>query len=255
MMIILKSPHEIELMRQAGKITAAARTLAGQMVIAGVTTLEIDTAVKSYIVSEGARPAFLGYNGFPNSVCISVNEQVIHGIPGNRKLCDGDVVSVDVGAEKDGFVGDCAATYIVGDGDADSRKLVEVTRQSFFEGIKFAKAGFRISDISAAIQRHAEANGFSVVRAYVGHGIGSKMHEPPEVPNYVQVPRRGPDPRLLAGMTLAIEPMINAGGASIRVLADGWTVVTSDGKNSAHYENTILITKGEPEILTTHEAM
>ena len=255
MMIILKSPHEVELMRQAGKITAAARALAGRMVITGVTTLEIDTAVKSYIVSEGARPAFLGYNGFPNSVCISVNEQVIHGIPGNRKLCDGDVVSVDVGAEKNGFVGDCAATYIVGDGDAGSRRLVEVTRQSFFEGIKFAKVGFRISDISAAIQKHAEANGFSVVRAYVGHGIGSKMHEPPEVPNYVLVPRRGPDPRLLAGMTLAIEPMINAGGASIRVLADGWTVVTSDGKNSAHYENTILITKGEPEILTTHEAM
>ena len=255
MMIILKSPHEVELMRRAGKITAAARALAGQMVSAGVTTLEIDKAVKSYIVSERARPAFLGYNGFPNSVCISVNEQVIHGIPGNRVLCDGDVVSIDVGVEKDGFVGDCAATYIVGAGDAESEKLVEVTRQSFFEGIKFAKAGFRVSDISGAIQRHAEANGFSVVREYVGHGIGSKMHEPPEVPNYVQTPRSGPNPRLIAGMTLAVEPMINAGGAEIRILSDGWTVTTSDGKNSAHYENTILITKGEPEILTAHEAM
>ena len=250
MMITLKSPHEVELMRRAGRITAAARALAGEMVTVGVTTLEIDKAVKSYIISEGARPAFLGYNGFPNSVCISVNEQVIHGIPGNRKLCDGDVVSIDVGAEKDGFVGDCAATYIVGGGDAESRRLVEVTRQSFFEGIKFARAGYRVSDISSAIQQYAEANGFSVVREYVGHGIGSKMHEPPEVPNYVQNPRRGADPRLIAGMTLAIEPMINAGGAAIRVLADGWTVVTADGKSSAHFENTILITKGEAEILT-----
>ncbi|NLB29948.1 MAG: type I methionyl aminopeptidase [Clostridiales bacterium] len=254
-MIKLKSPMEIELMRRAGKITAAARALAGQMVTAGVTTLEIDSAVKNYIVSEGARPAFLGYNGFPNSVCISVNEQVIHGIPGKRMLCDGDVVSVDVGAVKDGFVGDCAATFIVGAGSADSKKLVEVTRQSFFEGIKFAKTGFRVSDISRAIQQYAEANGFSVVREYVGHGIGSKMHEPPEVPNYVETPRRRPDPRLIAGMTLAIEPMINAGGAKIRVLADGWTVVTSDGKNSAHYENTVLITQGEPEILTVNEAL
>ena len=250
MMITLKSPHEVELMRRAGKITAAARAIAGKMVNVGVTTLEIDTAVRSYIVSEGAKPAFLGYNGFPNSVCISVNEQVIHGIPGGRVLCEGDVVSIDVGAEKDGFVGDCAATYIVGAGDAESRKLVEVTRQSFFEGIKFAKAGYRVSDISSAIQQYAEANGFSVVREYVGHGIGSRMHEPPEVPNYVQNPRRGADPRLIAGMTLAIEPMINAGGAAIRVLADGWTVVTADGKSSAHFENTILITKGEAEILT-----
>jgi len=249
-MMTLKSPHDVELMRRVGKITAAARYLAGQMVTAGVTTLEIDMAVKSYIVSEGAKPAFLGYNGFPNSICISVNEQVIHGIPGKRVLLDGDVVSIDVGAEKDGFVGDCAATYIVGEGTQASRKLVEVTRQSFFEGIKFAKAGFRVSDISGAIQKHAEANGFSVVREYVGHGIGAKMHEPPEVPNYVQNPRRGPDPRLVPGMTLAIEPMINAGGAAIRVLTDGWTVVTADGKSSAHFENTILITKGEPEILT-----
>ena len=249
-MMILKSPHDVELMRRAGKITAAARALAGKMVTAGVTTLEIDKAVKSYIISEGATPAFLGYNGFPNSVCISVNEQVIHGIPGKRILLDGDVVSIDVGATKDGFVGDCAATYIVGKGTADSRKLVEVTKQSFFEGIKFARAGYRISDISGAIQKYAEANGFSVVREYVGHGIGAKMHEPPEVPNFVQNPRRGPDPRLVPGMTLAIEPMINAGGASIRVLSDGWTVITADGKNSAHFENTILITRGEPEILT-----
>lgn len=254
-MIKLKTPPEIELMRRVGKITAAARHLAGQMVTAGATTLEIDTEVRKYIVSEGARPAFLGYNGFPNSVCISVNEQVIHGIPGSRILRDGDVVSVDVGAEEDGYVGDCAATYIVGAGDETSRRLASVTRQCFFEGLKAARAGNRISDISRAVQEHAEANGFSVVREYVGHGIGSKMHEPPEVPNYVQNPRRGPDPRLVAGMTLAIEPMINQGGAAIRVLSDGWTVVTADGKNSAHYENTVLITQGDPEILTAHEAM
>ncbi|MDR0906207.1 MAG: type I methionyl aminopeptidase [Oscillospiraceae bacterium] len=253
-MIKLKSPKEIELMRQAGKITAAARALAGEMVIAGATTQKIDKAVRDYIVSEGGKPAFLGYNGFPNSTCISLNNEVIHGIPGSRLLRDGDVVSIDVGVIKNGYVGDCAATFIVGQGTDEARKLVEVTRQSFYEGLKFARAGCRVSDISRAVQAHAEDNGFSVVREYVGHGIGSRMHEDPEVPNYVESPRRGADPRLVAGMTICIEPMINAGAAAIRVLGDGWTVVTNDGKLSAHYENTLLITSGDPEILTVCEA-
>ena len=252
-MISLKSSDEIERMRRAGKITAAARALAGEMVTVGVTTREIDKAVHAYIVAQGAIPAFLNYNGFPASVCISVNEQVIHGIPGPVILRDGDLVSIDVGAVKDGYVGDCAATYIAGTGSEDAQRLIEVTRQSFYEGIKFARAGRRISDISGAIQDYVERHGMSVVRDFVGHGIGKKLHESPEVPNFVLKPRKGADPRLLPGMTLAIEPMVNAGRAAVRILSDGWTVVTADGSMSAHYENTILITDGEPEILTINE--
>ena len=237
-------------MRQAGKITAAARNLAGKMVTAGTTTQEIDKAVHDFIVSQGAVPTFLGYSGYPASICISVNDELIHGIPGKRVLRDGDVVSIDVGATKDGYVGDCAATFIVGEGTEENRKLVEVTRQSFFEGMKYAREGYRVSDISHAIQEYVEANGFSVVREYVGHGVGSEMHESPEVPNYGK-PGRGP--RLVRGMTIAVEPMVNQGKAAIRVLPDGWTVVAADGKNTAHYENTILITSGDPEILTVFE--
>ena len=242
-------------MRQAGVIAAAARQIAGSMVAVGVTTKSIDKQVREYIFSRGAAPAFHGYNGFPANICVSVNEQVIHGIPSHRKLVGGDVVSIDIGAVKDGFVGDCAATFIVGKGSAESEKLVEITRKCFFEGLKFARAGCRVSDISRAVQQCAEENGYSIVREYVGHGIGQKMHEPPEVPNYIEIPRRKADPRLLAGMTLAIEPMVNEGGAAIRILDDGWTIVTADGKNSAHYENTILITEGEPEILTVYEGI
>ena len=249
-MIKIKSPREISLMRQAGKITAAARNLAGKMVTAGTTTREIDKAVHDFIISQGATPTFLGYSGYPASICISVNDELIHGIPGNRVLRDGDVVSIDVGATKDGYVGDCAATFIVGEGTEENRKLVEVTRQSFFEGMKYAREGYRVSDISHAIQEYVEANGFSVVREYVGHGVGSEMHESPEVPNYGK-PGRGP--RLVRGMTIAVEPMVNQGKAEIRVLQDGWTVVAADGKNTAHYENTILITSGDPEILTVFE--
>ena len=251
-MIKIKSAREISLMRQAGKITAAARALAGDMVTAGVTTREIDKAVREYIVSQGAVPTFLGYNGYPASVCISVNDELIHGIPGKRVLKDGDVVSIDVGATKDGYVGDCAATFIVGDGDEEAKRLIAVTRQSFFEGIKYAREGYRISDISHAIQEYVEANGFSVVREYVGHGVGAKMHEDPEVPNYG---RPGHGPRLMRGMTIAVEPMVNMGGAAVRVLDDDWTVVTADGSLAAHYENTILITSGEPEILTVSEVI
>ena len=254
-MIKRKNAREIELMRRAGKIAAEARQEAGRMVAVGATTQSINKKVHSFIISRGAMPAFLNYNGYPASVCVSVNEEVIHGIPSSRKLVQGDVVSIDVGAIKDGYIGDCAATYIAGSGSADAEKLISVTQMCFFEGLKFARAGYRISDISKAIQHYAEVNGYSVVRDFVGHGVGEKMHEPPEVPNYIEVPRKKADPRLLPGMTLAIEPMVNSGCSDIRILDDGWTVVTADGKCSAHYENTVLITEDEPEILTICEGM
>ena len=246
-MITIKSPREIEAMRLAGKITAAARALAGEMVKPGVTTQEIDKAVQQFIKQHGAVPSFLGYNGFPGSCCISVNDEVIHGIPGKRVLKEGDIVSIDVGAYIGGYHGDCAATFACGEISEEARRLIEVTEQSFFEGLKYAKEGCRVSDISAAVQRYVEKEGFSIVREYVGHGIGRNLHEAPEVPNYGE-PGRGP--RLLRGMTLAVEPMVNAGTAAIRNLSDGWTVKTKDGKYSAHYENTILITEGDPELLT-----
>ena len=252
-MIKIKSPAEIERMRQAGKITAAARAIAGEMVIPGVTTQEIDKRVHDFIISKGAVPAFLNYNGFPKSLCISVDEEVIHGIPGDRMLQEGEIVSIDVGAVYNGYIGDCAATYCAGSCSEEAKRLIEVTKQSFFEGIKLAREGNRVSDISRAVQAYVEANGFSVVREFVGHGVGARLHEPPEIPNYVESPRRGADPRLVKGMTLAVEPMINSGGAAIRILRDGWTVVTADKSLSAHYENTILITDGEPEILTVFE--
>ena len=194
-------------MRQAGKIAAAARQLAGEMVTAGVTTKQIDKAVHDFIISSGAVPTFFNYNGFPASICASVNEQVIHGIPNDRPLQEGDIVSVDVGATKDGYVGDCAATFVVGKGGREAERLIAVTKQSFFEGIKFAREGFRISDISHAIQSYVEANGFSVVREYVGHGIGTQMHEPPEVPNFGNP---GHGVRIVRGMALAVEPMREA---------------------------------------------
>ena len=247
-MITLKASHEIELMRRAGKITAAARALAGEMVAPGVTTREIDKAVYKYIKSQGAEPSFLNYQGYPASVCVSVNDEIIHGIPGPRVLKEGDIVSIDVGAYKDGFHGDCAATFACGQISDEAKRLIEVTRQSFFEGLKYAREGHRLPDVSGAIQRYVESNGFSIVREYVGHGIGTKMHEAPEVPNYVD-PHHG-RPRLLRGMTIAIEPMVNAGSADIRVMPDGWTVRTADGRYAAHYENTVLITDGEPELLT-----
>lgn len=246
-MITLKSSHEIDLMRRSGKITAAARALAGEMVKPGVTTREINDAVERFIRQQGAVPSFLHYNGYPASACISVNDEIIHGIPGKRVLQEGDIVSVDVGAYIGGFHGDCAATFPCGRISPEAQRLIDVTRQSFFEGIRFAREGQRLQDVSAAVQAYVEQNGFSVVREYVGHGVGAKMHESPEIPNYG---RPGHGPRLLRGMTLAIEPMVNAGSAAITQLSDGWTVKTADGKWAAHYENTILITDGEPEILT-----
>ena len=249
-MITLKSAHEIELMRRAGKITAAARALAGEMVKPGVTTHEIDKAVYRFIKSQGAEPSFLNYSGYPASVCVSVNDEIIHGIPGPRVLKEGDIVSVDVGAYIGGVHGDCAGTYPCGQVSDEAMRLIRVTQQSFFEGIKYAREGCRLSDISAAVQAYVEANGFSVVREYVGHGIGRRMHEPPEVPNFGNP---GHGPRLLRGMTIAVEPMVNAGSAAIKQMPDGWTVKTADGKNAAHYENSLLITAGEPELLTDPE--
>ena len=246
-MITLKSSHEIDLMRRSGKITAAARALAGEMVKPGVTTQEINDAVERFIRKQGEVPSFLHNNGSPASACISVNDEIIHGIPGKRVLQEGDIVSVDVGAYIGGFHGDCAATFPCGRISPEAQRLIDVTRQSFFEGIRFAREGQRLQDVSAAVQAYVEQNGFSVVREYVGHGVGAKMHESPEIPNYG---RPGHGPRLLRGMTLAIEPMVNAGSAAITQLSDGWTVKTADGKWAAHYENTILITDGAPEILT-----
>ncbi|MCI8844311.1 MAG: type I methionyl aminopeptidase [Oscillospiraceae bacterium] len=246
-MISVKSERELEVMRRAGRITAKARELAGRMVRPGVTTREIDKAVHDYIVSQGAKPSFLHYGGYPASACISVNDVVIHGIPDKRVLREGDIVSVDVGAYWGGFHGDCAATFACGNISPEAKRLIEVTKQSFFEGIKFARQGNRISDISHAVQSYVEANGYSVVRSYVGHGVGSEMHEAPEVPNFGNA---GRGPRLVRGMTLAVEPMVTEGTYEIRVLKDKWTVVTADGKLAAHYENTIAITAGDPEILT-----
>lgn len=252
-MISLKSPRDIERMRLAGQITAAARALAGKMVRPGVTTLEIDTAVRKFIESKGAIPSFLNFPGqpgvrpFPGSACISVNDEVIHGLPSNMKLKEGDIVSVDVGAYIGGFHGDCAATFPCGKISDEAAKLIAVTEQSFWEGMKYARFGYRVSDISHAIQMYVEANGFSIVRDFVGHGVGAKMHEAPEVPNFG---KPGHGPRLAPGMTIAVEPMVNQGDWRVRVMRDGWTVRSADGSLAAHYENSILITKGEPEILT-----
>ncbi len=251
-MITIKTGHDLEAMRQACKITAAARALAGEMVRPGVRTKDIDKAVHDFIVSQGAKPSFLNYHGYPASACISVNATVIHGIPSNYALKEGDIVSVDVGAFYKGFHGDCAATYPCGAVSAEAERLIAVTKQSFFEGLRFATKGHRVSDISHAVQTHVESNGFSVVRSFVGHGVGAQLHEDPEVPNF-GAPGRGA--RLLPGMTIAIEPMVNAGVFDVRVLKDGWTTVTADGKLSAHYENTVLITDGEPEILTVTEGL
>ena len=251
-MIAVKNEHELELMRQACKITAAARALAGEMVGPGVSTKAIDQAVHDFIVSQGAKPSFLNYNGYPASACISVNSTVIHGIPGHYTLKEGDIVSVDVGAYYKGFHGDCAATFACGAISTEARRLIDGTKQAFFEGIAHAQKGKRVQDISHAIQTYVESNGFSVVRSFVGHGVGRQLHEEPEVPNYGN-PGRGP--RLIPGMTIAVEPMVNVGTYDVRVLKDGWTTVTADGKLSAHYENTVLITDGEPEILTVTEGL
>ena len=250
-LITLKSPREQEAMRRAGRLAAQARALAGSMVRPGVTTKEIDTAVRRFLRSHGAKPSFLGYNGFPGSACISVNEVVIHGIPSGRTvLKEGDIVSIDVGAFLNGFHGDCAATYPCGAVSGEAQRLMDVTRQSFWEGFRFAKAGCRVSDISHAVQAHVEQHGYSVVRDFVGHGVGAKLHEAPEVPNFGPA---GHGARLQPGMAIAVEPMVCAGRWQVKVLQDGWTTVTTDGSLASHYENTILITEDGPEITTVTE--
>lgn len=250
-LITLKSPREQDAMRRAGRITAQARALAGSMVRPGVTTGEIDDAVRKFIRSKGAQPSFLGYGGFPGSACISVNEVVIHGIPSKKIILkEGDIVSVDVGAVIDGFHGDCAATYACGEISVEAKRLIDVTQQSFWEGFRFARAGQRVSDISHAVQVHVESNGYSVVRDFVGHGVGTKLHEAPEVPNFGPA---GHGARLQVGMAIAVEPMVCAGDWRVKVLKDGWTTVSADGSLTAHYENTILITENGPEITTVTE--
>ena len=246
--IIIKTPHEIEIMRKAGAITAGARSVARAAIADGLTTKQVNREVNDFIIKSRAIPTFKGYGGFPASTCISINEEVIHGIPGKRVIHNGDIVSVDVGATFGGFVGDCAGTYPCGEISEQAKKLIEVTRQSFYEGLKFARAGYRIDDIGSAIQEYAESHGFGVVRDYVGHGVGENLHESPEVPNYG---KPGHGIRLQSGMVIAVEPMVNVGVYAVKVLPDGWTVKTRDGKLSAHYENTIAITDGEPEILTS----
>ena len=234
-------------MRIAGGILIDLIDILEEMIKPGITTGELDKVAEDFIRSRGAVPSFLGYGGFPNTLCTSVNEEIVHGIPGSRKLKNGDIISIDMGSYINGYHGDCARTYGVGEISEESQKLIDVTRQSFFEGIKFAKAGNHLYEISAAVQDYAESFGFGVVRDYVGHGIGRNMHEDPSIPNYRQV---GRGPKLQKGMVIAVEPMITAGSYKCRVLKDGWTAVTRDGSNAAHYENTVLITDGEPELLT-----
>lgn len=246
-MIKLKSQLDIEKMREAGKITAGALDAAREVIKPGITTNQIDTVIRKFIESHGAKPSFLGYAGFPASACISINDEVIHGIPDMRQLVDGDIVKVDVGAFYKGFHGDSARTFFCGSVSDEAINIERVCRESFFAGIAKAVPGARLGDISAAIQEHVETNGYSVVREYVGHGIGENLHESPDVPNYG---RAGRGLRLSEGMTLAVEPMINAGGPEVFVLDNEWTVVTRDHKLSAHYENTIFITENGPEILT-----
>ena len=246
-MIFIKNNQEIDLMRKAGKIVAETLILVEEKVRPGITTAELDRIAEEFITKHGAKPSFKGLYGFPASLCISVNEQVVHGIPGGYVLKDGDIISVDCGANINGFHGDAARTFGVGNITEEANKLINVTKESFFKGIEYAKVGNRLTDISHGIQSYVEASGFSVVRDFVGHGIGRVVHEDPEVPNYGR-PGRGP--KLVEGMALAIEPMVNVGSYKVKTLSDDWTVVTSDGSLSAHYENTIVILPDGPEILT-----
>ena len=237
-------------MRTAGRLVAGAHALVAENIKAGITTMELNRIVEEYIYRHNAIPSFKGYNGFPASICTSINEQVIHGIPGPIPLRNGDIVSVDIGAIYNGYHGDAAKTYPVGDVKPNAKRLIEVSEEAFYAGLKYARPGYRLSDISHAIGAYVEENGYSVVKAFVGHGIGQNMHEEPQIPNYGP-PGKGV--RLRPGMTLAIEPMINEGTDQVVILDDGWTVVTQDGSLSAHFEHTIAITDGDPIILTTEE--
>jgi len=243
----IKSDTELEYMRSAGKVVADTLAMIQKVIKPGITTAEIDKLAEEFILAQGAIPSFKGYGGFPGSICASVNDVVIHGIPNDTVLVEGDIISVDCGAILNGYHGDAARTFPVGNISKEAQHLIDVTKESFFKGIEKAVVGNRLTDISAAIQKHAESFGYSVVRDFVGHGIGTSMHEDPQVPNYGTA---GKGPKLVHGVVLAIEPMINMGNYKVKIKPDGWTVVTSDGKLSAHYENTIAITNEGVEILT-----
>jgi methionyl aminopeptidase len=249
-MIILKNERDIEAMRSAGSVAAEVLHLLGSWIQPGVTTREIDNQAANLIRERGAKSAFLGYRKYPGHACISVNDQVVHGLPSDRRVNFGDIISLDVGVVYKGYIGDTAKTVAVGGCDLLAQKLMEVTERALYEGIAQAVAGNRVVDISRAIQKFVESNGFSVVREFVGHGVGRSMHEDPQVPNFVDGKS---SPKLRPGMTIAIEPMVNAGKAAVEILNDGWTVVTRDGLPSAHFEHTVLITENEPEILTCPE--
>lgn len=247
-MISIKSKTDLAKMREAGKIAGGALKLAGESIRAGMSTLELDKIVHDYIVKQGAKPSFKGYGGFPGSACISINNEVIHGIPrANKKICEGDIVSVDVGAFYNGFHGDTCATFPCGEISDEAKALLEVTEASLYEAIKVAQVGARLGDVSHAVEEYCASRGYGIVRNYCGHGIGRELHESPEVPNYG---RAGHGPRLTAGMTFCIEPMINVKGDDVRVLKDGWTVLTVSGSLSAHFEHAIAITPDGPVILT-----
>lgn len=246
-MINIKTDKEIELMRHAGKVVGDTLAALEEVIKPGITTAEIDKIAEELIIKQGAKPSFKGYEGFPGTICASVNEEIVHGFPGKRVLKEGDIISIDCGAILEGYQGDAARTFPVGKVSEEAEKLIKVTKESFFKGVEKAVVGNRLGDISWAVQQYAESNGFSVVRDFVGHGIGREMHEDPEVPNFGR-PGRGL--RLSHGLVLAIEPMINIGRYNVRIMPNGWTVVTADGSLSAHYENTVAILKDGPEILT-----
>ena len=249
-MVYIKSSTEIAKMKVSGRIVYETLKEIEKHIQAGITTKELDQIAKKYILSQGAKPSFLNYNGFPASICASVNEVVIHGIPSGRKLKDGDIISIDVGAVKDGYHGDAARTFAVGEISPEAKRLIEVTKQSFFEGLKFARHGERLGSLQSSIQKHVEDNGFGIVRSYCGHGIGKEMHEDPEIPNHGTF---GRGIRLARGMTIAVEPMVTYGSPHTTTLSDNWTVVSLDRSLAAHYENTILITDGDPILLTEYD--
>ncbi len=247
-MIVLKTGRELKVMREACRISAEALKLAGNAVQPGVTTAELDRIAEQYILSQGAKPNFKNYNGYPATACISINNEVIHGIPSKKRIIkSGDIVSIDLGAVFEGYHGDNAATFACGDISPEAKRLMDTTRESLYEGIAAAVSGGRLGDIGAAIQQYVEQRGYSVVRQFVGHGIGTSLHEAPEVPNFGT---KGRGIRLMPGMTLAIEPMVNMGHYDVKVMPDGWTVLTKDGSLSAHFEHTIVITPDGPQILT-----
>jgi methionyl aminopeptidase len=250
-MIVCRSRAELEKLRKVNQLVGQVLAELRAMAAPGVTTKEIDTTAESLVRAAGAEPAFKGYHGYPATVCASINEQVVHGIPSERPLVDGDIVSIDMGAKLNGYYGDCATTVPVGRIPRDASQLLRVTEEALFRGIETVRPGARVSDIGAAIQRHVEANGFSVVREFVGHGIGTSLHEDPQIANYGP---GGKGPRLAEGMVLAIEPMVNLGGPMVKVLSDGWTAVTADGSLSAHFEHTVAVTADGREILTLLES-